>query len=499
METFDYDENTGFFVDRKNGIVKLPVKNRMKKIVVWTLADIKNLEMLSMYTYNLKIYKTKIYVSTNIKISLHELVMGKKAPKGHKIDHKNSDGLDNREDNLRIITDSGNSHNRKKKSNTTSIYKGVSYDKVKKKWISHIRKKINYHLGYFEDEKEAAIIRDVWAVYLYRGEASLNVDENDNSLISKSLIEKILINGIPNKYKKPGNRSEKRELPKNIYKSRNGKRFRYNITINKKNYSKTFDTQKEAEDSLTALKKKIKNERQEQIVRNEDNIAVLKTYDEYGNVKEHLVDDDVWEKLSCTKWYQYEEVYASGNYKGKYKTLHIHIYENFIGEIKDGYSVDHIDPERPDDDRKDNLRLNTPSGQNHNQTKNKNSRVKYRGVSIESGKFVVTFDTKYISRHETEEEAALVWNELAIEKYKEFARPNKITTSNTYVSNYYNKDNIDMEFMNTVKTVTDLKEIFRARKDWKEKYRIYYHNINIKTYDQYRKLIINLLKEEKRF
>jgi hypothetical protein len=72
------------------------------------------------------------------------------------IDHLNRNKLDNCVDNLRWATSSQNQANRGKKQNTTSIYKGVSFDKVRDKWISRISKDNKQkYLGFFLTEIEA--------------------------------------------------------------------------------------------------------------------------------------------------------------------------------------------------------------------------------------------------------------------------------------------------------------------------------------------------------
>jgi hypothetical protein len=73
------------------------------------------------------------------------------------IDHINGDKLDNRIENLRAATVGQNQHNRKTNANNTSGYKGVSWDKARKKWLTGIKlegKRI--HLGYFDNVEEAA-------------------------------------------------------------------------------------------------------------------------------------------------------------------------------------------------------------------------------------------------------------------------------------------------------------------------------------------------------
>lgn len=66
--------------------------------------------------------------------------------------------LDNSVSNLRWATSQQNSQNRKKKQNTSSQYKGVSFDKESNKWRAIIC--IDYklvHLGRYNTEKEAAL------------------------------------------------------------------------------------------------------------------------------------------------------------------------------------------------------------------------------------------------------------------------------------------------------------------------------------------------------
>jgi len=91
-----------------------------------------------------------------IKLRLHHLILGK-PEKGLMIDHKNHNGLDNRKDNLRILTNQQNQFNRRSNKNSSSKYKGVGWIKSNNKWrakIQHNKKSI--HIGSFTCEKEAA-------------------------------------------------------------------------------------------------------------------------------------------------------------------------------------------------------------------------------------------------------------------------------------------------------------------------------------------------------
>ena len=90
-------------------------------------------------------------------------------------DHKDRDGLNNQKYNLRPCNQSQNMMNRTKTKNCSSIYKGVCWSKLMRKW--HARIKINgkvIHLGYFTDEKVAAIAYNNKAVELFKEFANLN-------------------------------------------------------------------------------------------------------------------------------------------------------------------------------------------------------------------------------------------------------------------------------------------------------------------------------------
>ena len=86
---------------------------------------------------------------------LAHLYMTGEWPEGQ-LDHKNNDRADNRWDNLRPATWSQQRANALKRSDNTSGYKGVSWNKRLGKWHAYItldRKR--RHLGFFESAHEA--------------------------------------------------------------------------------------------------------------------------------------------------------------------------------------------------------------------------------------------------------------------------------------------------------------------------------------------------------
>jgi HNH endonuclease/AP2 domain len=98
----------------------------------------------------------------------HSIIMHREiihAVAGESVDHINHDTLDNRRENLRICSNVQNFSNRKMRSDNTSGFKGVSWEKKSRKWKAQLRvnKKIIYS-GYFNTAIEAAEVYDREAI-----------------------------------------------------------------------------------------------------------------------------------------------------------------------------------------------------------------------------------------------------------------------------------------------------------------------------------------------
>lgn len=109
-------------------------------------------------------------------IRMHRLIMS--APKGVDTDHINGNRLDNRRHNLRLCNRSENQKNSKKRENTTSKYKGVSFNQPAGKWQVHIRDDESgrqRHLGLFSNELEAALAYNSAAIKAFGEFARINV------------------------------------------------------------------------------------------------------------------------------------------------------------------------------------------------------------------------------------------------------------------------------------------------------------------------------------
>lgn len=106
------------------------------------------------------------------KVRMHRFIMNESNPK-IEIDHKDRDTLNNQRGNLRRATKGQNQYNRK--GSGVSKFLGVSFFKRTGKWVAQIQtdKKLK-HIGYFIEEKDAALAYDEKAKELHGDFANLN-------------------------------------------------------------------------------------------------------------------------------------------------------------------------------------------------------------------------------------------------------------------------------------------------------------------------------------
>jgi len=160
---------------RMKGLIILDMEEVWKDVVGYDgLYQISNLGRVKSYNRNReRILKANVgtsgYYYLNLymyekqkKVMIHQLVAESfldHSPSGHKIivDHINHNKLDNRVENLQLITQRENLSKDKFRKNFTSKYTGVSWYKTSKKWRAAIQ--INgkeKRLGLFTNELEAA-------------------------------------------------------------------------------------------------------------------------------------------------------------------------------------------------------------------------------------------------------------------------------------------------------------------------------------------------------
>ena len=110
----------------------------------------------------------------HIIILMHRQILN--VPECKEIDHKDGDGLNNCRTNLRICNHHKNHFNLRSRINTSSIYKGVYWDKGKHKWRARlgINGKMK-HIGDFKDERQAALAYNRMAAIYFGEFARLNI------------------------------------------------------------------------------------------------------------------------------------------------------------------------------------------------------------------------------------------------------------------------------------------------------------------------------------
>lgn len=146
-DTFYYDPQLGGLYNKYDRQY-----NALKDQRVGSIRRVKNVK-----EYRYVKFKRELYPEHHLVWLYHK----GKFPE-QKIDHINGNGLDNRIDNLRDVSQSENCRNMKRSKLNKSGFTGVSWDKEANKWTSYIqhnRKKIK--LGRFKEMNNAILARKI--------------------------------------------------------------------------------------------------------------------------------------------------------------------------------------------------------------------------------------------------------------------------------------------------------------------------------------------------
>jgi hypothetical protein len=138
------------------------------------LVDDKYFDLLSQWKWHAYKNRNTYYAATYIdgkKVLLHRFIMD--TPKGIEVDHKDHNGLNCQEVNMRNCTHLQNAKNMvQSKSNSNFI--GVHFRKDRNKYLAYIENGKKIYLGYFDTAIKAAITRDNAAKRYYGEFANLN-------------------------------------------------------------------------------------------------------------------------------------------------------------------------------------------------------------------------------------------------------------------------------------------------------------------------------------
>jgi hypothetical protein len=146
------------------------------------MVDDCDFERLSQYKWTRKKNKYNFYAERysyidgrQVFISMHREILGLDRGDKRKGDHKNMNGLDNQRCNLRVATNSLNSRNSRIRSSNKSGYRGVSWDKLSRKWKTQIT--VNWkvkHVGTYDNIENAAMAYDTACIKYLGNDAVLN-------------------------------------------------------------------------------------------------------------------------------------------------------------------------------------------------------------------------------------------------------------------------------------------------------------------------------------
>jgi hypothetical protein len=394
---------------------KIPLRNKDKKIIDYCLVSQEDFEHLNQFKWNKKYdgYVTG-YIHKFWRIHRYIMIeiLKNNITSKVKIDHINNNPLDNRRENLRIITNSGNNRN-KVKISTGSKYYGVTWNKLNKKWCCQISVEQKNLWAFYINEEDAAWHYNLW------------IEEYNLEFAKKNTITK------PKDFIKWEPLEKKGEnLPKGIYFEK--ERFSVKVNVNKKEKRfGTYDTLEEAIKVRTAKLKELeeinnKNLLTKPILKNKNRQAIIELFNKKKEkTSETIVDENIYYDLMKYNWYLNNHGYVIGRGEDK-KLVLLHRY---IMKYYGDDFIDHIN-NNPLDNRKENLRILNAQQNSQNKVSNKTSTSKYVGVSFntKNKKWVATISVNnkkiHLGSFNDEIEAAKTRDIATKEHYAEFGNYN---------------------------------------------------------------------------
>lgn len=136
-------------------MAEVPLWGRDDTIRAVAIVDDADWPAVSQYRWHLSSYP-QTHIQHRL-VRLHRFLMGDPPRPGLMVDHRNQDPLDNRRRNLRWVTNAINKQNGGAHRDSTSAYRGVSWNRRRRKWVAQAVPDGRYHfLGHFEQEEDAA-------------------------------------------------------------------------------------------------------------------------------------------------------------------------------------------------------------------------------------------------------------------------------------------------------------------------------------------------------
>lgn len=136
------------------------------------LVDADDVPLVGQYRWGLR---NGYAVARGGRLAMHRLILGLEPGDIREADHEKHNKLDNRRSKIRIATSSQNKMNRRGNVVATSSFKGVHFDKSRRRYTAQIKTAERYlYLGRFEKEIDAALAYNAAAAKYFGQFAYLN-------------------------------------------------------------------------------------------------------------------------------------------------------------------------------------------------------------------------------------------------------------------------------------------------------------------------------------
>lgn len=150
---------------------------------LFALVDDPDFEIVSRFKWHAKSDKKTFYAARSVRRPdgtrftqrMHNLIMN--TPSGFEVHHSNGFGLDNRHENLKVVSQAEHKRLAPKQANCSTGFRGVDFHNGRyRALIRHLGRR--FHIGYFETADAAAKARDAKARALGWAEAGMNFPTN---------------------------------------------------------------------------------------------------------------------------------------------------------------------------------------------------------------------------------------------------------------------------------------------------------------------------------
>jgi hypothetical protein len=160
---------------------EIPVGVSHSRLRAVSFVDDEDYDLVSLFNwYPFKSNTCPLYARTEVIISgsricffMHRFILGLSPV--DRVDHRNGNGLDNQRSNIRVCTGLSNAKNRKLNVDSSTGFKGVTFEFGKYRAQIHCDKR-KFHLGMYDTPEEAALAYDDAARNLHREFARTNKD-----------------------------------------------------------------------------------------------------------------------------------------------------------------------------------------------------------------------------------------------------------------------------------------------------------------------------------